>query len=123
MFRIIVTFILINFTCIFFRASNVTQALDMIKSLVTQFNPWIFFDDSLYSLGLDRKEFGFMIISIIILIIADYVKWKGYSVREWVYKQDLWFRWGFYIISIMVVLIFGIWGPGYDQNAFIYFQF
>ena len=55
MFRIIITFILINFTCIFFRASNVLQALDMIKSIVTQFNPWIFFDDSLYSLGLDRK--------------------------------------------------------------------
>lgn len=98
-------------------------ALSMIKSIFTVYNPWILFDDSLHKLGLGTKEFQFMIISIIILFIADFIKWKGYSVREWVYKQELWFRWAFYIISILVVLILGIWGPGYNESAFIYFQF
>lgn len=95
----------------------------MIKSIFTVYNPWILFDDSLYKLGLDRKEFQFMIISIIILFIADFVKWRGHSVREWVYKQERWFRWSFYIISILVVLVFGIWGPAFNESAFIYFQF
>lgn len=95
----------------------------MIKSIFTVYNPWIIFDDSLYKLGLERKEFQFMIISILILIIADFIKWKGYSIREWVYKQEQWFRWIFYITSILVVLIFGIWGASYNASGFIYFQF
>lgn len=122
-YKIVVTFILIDFTWIFFRASTIQEAINMIKSIFTVYNPWIFFDESLYELGLVRKEFQFMIISILILFIADFIKWKGYSVRYWVYKQELWFRWAFYIISILTVLIFGIWGAEYNASAFIYFQF
>lgn len=117
------TFILIDFTWIFFRANTFTQAIDMINSIFTVYNPWILFDDSLYKLGLELKEFQFMIISIIVMLIADFVKWKGHSVRQWIYGQERWFRWSFYIISILGVLVFGIWGPAYDESAFIYFQF
>lgn len=117
------TFILIDFTWIFFRARTLKIALRMIKSMFTEYNPWILFDDSLYKLGLGIKEFNFMIISILILVIADFIKWRGYSIREWIYKQERWFRWAFYIISILTVLVFGIWGPAYDESAFIYFQF
>ena len=122
-FKIVTTFALVDFTWIFFRANRFKDALKMIKSIFTVYNPWILFDDSLYKLGLGRKEFQFMIISILILLIADFVKWKGHSVREWVYKQERWFRWAFYIVSILVVLVFGIWGPGFNESAFIYFQF
>lgn len=95
----------------------------MIKSIFTVYNPWILFDESLYKLGLGRKEFQLMIIAILILIFADFIKWKGYSIREWICKQEKWFRWTFYIASILVVLIFGIWGPKYNSAGFIYFQF
>ena len=122
-FKIVTTFALVDFTWIFFRANRFKDALRMIKSIFTVYNPWILFDDSLYKLGLGRKEFQFMIISILILLIADFVKWKGHSVREWVYKQERWFRWAFYIVSILVVLVFGIWGPVYNESSFIYFQF
>ena len=122
-YKIITTFALIDFTWIFFRASGFKVALKMIKSIFTDYNPWILFDNSLYNLGLDRKEFQFMVISIIILLIADFIKWKGYSVRKFIYKQERWFRWAFYITSILVVLVFGIWGASYDASAFIYFQF
>lgn len=122
-YKIVTTFILIDFTWIFFRAQSLKIAFDMIKSIFTVHNPGIFWDDSLYKLGLGMKEFKFMLISIIILFIADFIKWKGYTVREWIYKQERWFRWAFYIISILTVLVFGIWGPEYDASAFIYFQF
>lgn len=122
-YKIITTFLLIDFTWIFFRASSCRQAIEMIKSIFTTYNPWVLIDESLYKLGLDRKEFQLMIIAIIILFIADFIKWKGYSVREWIYKQERWFRWGFYIISILIVVTFGIWGAAFDASSFIYFQF
>ena len=64
-----------------------------------------------------------MIIAIIVLMVAEFVKCKVHSIREWVYKQERWFRWSFYIISILVVLVFGIWGPAFNESSFIYFQF
>ena len=99
------------------------QAVEMIKSIFTKYTPWILFDGSLYNLGLSMKEIHIMIISIIILTVADFIKWRGHSVREWINKQELWFRWTFYIISFFSVLIFGIWGPEFKESAFIYFQF
>lgn len=122
-YKIITTFALIDLTWIFFRASSFKTALKMIQSIFTVYNPWILFDESLFKLGLGRKEFQLMILSILILIIADFIKWKGYSVREWIYKQERWFRWAFYIISILAVLVFGIWGPAFSESSFIYFQF
>ncbi len=122
-YKIVTTFLLIDFTWIFFRANSFKTALKMIESIVTVYNPWILFDESLYKLGLDRRNFQLMIIAIIILLIVDFIKWKGYRVREWIYKQERWFRWLFYIISILVVLVFGIWGSAFSESSFIYFQF
>ena len=122
-YKILVTFLLIDFTWIFFRAKSLKAAWEMIKSIFTVHNPWVLFDESLYKLGLERKEFQLMIIAILILIVADFIKWRGYSIRKWVYKQERWFRWAFYIISILAVSIFGIWGPAFSESAFIYFQF
>ena len=122
-YKIITTFILVDFTWIFFRAKSLKAAWAMIQSIFTVHNPWIFFNESIYKLGLNRKEFTFMLISLVVLMIADIVKWKGHSVREWVYKQEGWFRWTFYIVSILVILVFGIWGPAFNESAFIYFQF
>ena len=121
--QIITTFCLVDFTWIFFRAKSFKTALQMIKSIFTVHNYWILFDDSLYKLGLNGKQFRFMVLSIILLIIVDIVKWKGYSIREFIYKQDTWFRWLIYILLILVIVVFGIWGPKFDESKFIYFQF
>lgn len=122
-YKIITTFFLVDFTWIFFRANSFKTAIKMIKSIFTDYNPWILLDESLFKLGLDRKQFQFMIISILVLIIADFIKWKGFSVRKWIYKQERWFRWIFYIGTILLILIFGVWGPAFDESSFIYFQF
>ena len=38
-------------------------------------------------------------------------------------QQDYWFRWLFIAVSVAVILVFGIWGPGFSEAHFIYFQF
>lgn len=118
-----ITFLLIDFSWIFFRASGFREAIEIIKSMFTFNNPWIFFDDSLYLCGLDGKNFRIMIFSIIILFIADIFKKKGIKVRREIAKQDYWCRCLIMIAAICFILIFGIWGSGYDIAGFIYFQF
>lgn len=123
LFKVISTFVLVDFAWLFFRASSFRDALAMIKSMFTEYNPWILFDDSLYNCGLDIKNFSLMLIAIGILIIADIFKYKGIKISEAILKQEYWFRWLVFSVSAALILLFGIWGSSYDAANFIYFQF
>lgn len=119
----IITFLLIDFTWIFFRANRFLEAIDIIKSIFTCRNHWVLFDGSLYSCGLDYKNFRVMILSILVLFVADMCKIRGIKIRQVIAKQDYWCRYLIMIVAICFILIFGIWGSGYDVSGFIYFQF
>ena len=73
LFRVLTTFILIDFAWLFFRASSFSSALLLIKNSF-YFNPWIFTDGSIYKLGLDAKEFTVAILSIGIIFIRSYYR-------------------------------------------------
>ncbi len=120
---IVGTFILVDFSWIFFRADRLKEALAIIKSMYTVRNPWILFDGSLYTCGLDEKNFRFMLVAIAILIGVDICKRHGIVIRKVILGQDYWFRWVFIALSIAFLLTFGIWGPNYNGANFIYFQF
>lgn len=121
--HIVGTFILVDFSWIFFRGDNFKEAIEIIKSMITIKNPWILFDGSLYKCGLDEKNFRLMFLGIIILLLADLCKRKGIKIREVIVKQDYWVRWLFTAFVISAILTFGIWGPNYNEANFIYFQF
>jgi len=123
MIRGIATFALIDFTWIFFRANGLSDAFAMIKNIFTYPNPWILFDGSLYLCGLNEKEFFVMLCSLIILFIADLYAHKGISISSAIEKQPIWFRWPVYLIGILSIIVFGVWGSGYNASSFIYFQF
>lgn len=117
------TFALVDFAWIFFRADSGGAAVEIIKSIFTEHNPWILFDGSLYQCGLDIKNFWLMIGGIVILGFADFCKHRGIVIREVIARQDYWFRWISIAVMITVILTFGIWGPNYNEANFIYFQF
>lgn len=116
------TFLLVDFSWIFFRADK-AHILGIIKRMITVRNPWILLDGSLYQCGLDSKNFGLMLLCLCILLFADYCKQKGIQIRKIIKKQDYWFRWVFIAFSIWAILTFGIWGTQYNEANFIYFQF
>ena len=117
------TFILIDLGWVFFRANGARDALTIIKQMVTAGNAKILFDGSLYTCGLDLPNFWLMILGIALLFAADCFKYKGIRIRETIMRQNYWFRWAFYTVTILAVLVFGIWGPAFDKASFIYFQF
>jgi len=119
----IITFVLVGFSWIFFRAKRFLDAIKIIKSIFTVYNPWILFDGSLYECGLDIYNFNLVIICIGILLFADYCKLKKIVIREIILKQDYWFRWIFIAFSVFAILLFGKYGPAFDSANFIYFQF
>ncbi len=121
--RGVITFVLIDFAWLFFRAENMTEAVCILKSMLTVHNPWILFDDSLYGLGLSAKSFRIIPIALGILLFADVMKYKGICIRKVILQQDYWFRWLTIVGSILLISLVGIWGSAYNAADFIYFQF
>ena len=76
----------------------------------------------------DRMEAAFgerlvLLGTLLILLAVSLMQEKGVSVLEAVKRQQLWFRWLIYLAAIFVVLLTGIYGPGFAASSFIYFQF
>ena len=119
----IVTFILVNIGYLIFRAPDFHTAYEMWKQMFSVWNPWIFFDNSLYDMGLDRKDFWVLCFSVMVLWIVSFMQERGIKIRQELAKQNLVFRWIIYYTVIIFILVFGIYGEGYDASQFIYFQF
>ena len=115
----VVTFTLVMFAWIIFRANTLTDGLEMIKSIFTVRNTWVLFDDSLLALGLDWKEIMLMIISIQILFMTE-ARQEKMVIRDRIMKEPLLGRWILYLAAIAVIIIFGTYGYGFDSSDFIY---
>ena len=117
------TFLLVDFAWLFFRADGFITGLNMLHRMFLTFNPWIFFDGTLYTFGLDQKDFTVLWVSALIMLVFSVCKYRGISLEKALAKQGLWFRWFVYFAVIFFILIFGVYGPSTDESAFIYFQF
>ena len=122
MFKIAVTFMLVNIGWIFFRAPSLGDALYILTNM---WEPtlWVLGDGPLFGLGLPGPEFRLVGISLIVVIVVDILSYKGIAIREFLTAQSLWLRWTVYITAVVFVVTCGAWGPGYDAASFIYSGF
>ena len=117
------TFIICCIGRIFFRADGIRDALAIIKKMITvPGNPGDFFGDIPTVFGLSEEGFLIAIFSVIILWIVDMLQEKM-PLRKTLADQNIIFRWMLIFGLLFAVLIFGIYGPGYDASSFIYEQF
>lgn len=119
--QILKTFIIVCFGYILFRSGSMSQAFGIMKASITNFLPTTAL--SFPSMGLDKPDMIVAIISLLVLFIVDICKYNSIKLREKIAEQGLWFRWTIYIGAVMSIVIFGIYGPGYNAASFIYFQF
>jgi len=121
--QMVVTFCLFAFSLIFFRAGSVGEALAVISSIIHVRNPWVLIDGSLFLHEYDSAMVLPMTLFLAALLGADICKKRGIAVRGLILRQDAWCRWLVFALSTAVVLLFGVWGPGFSEANFIYFQF
>ena len=105
------------------RASSLGAAWTIFRNFFADLNVSALFDGSLLNYGLTEENFVIAIIAIVILIIVSVLKEKGISIRESIGKMNIVVRWAIYIVAFYSVVIFGIYGQGYDASAFVYMGF
>ncbi len=113
--RVLITFHLVLFSWIFFRANSLHEAFYIISHLFSGLNMSALNTIS----GFGTPELMFVIGAIAVMEFIHMVQRK-HGIRKLLGQQPLMIRWAIYYFLIMTILLFG----AYDySNAFIYFQF
>ena len=115
-------FILAAIGNVFFRLPDLRIAAEVIKRAFSVWNPWILFDGSLYQLGLSEKNCRLLVVCLTFGVLISQLQRKE-SVRAMIRRQNIALRWTIWIALIVSIVVFGMYGPGYEQTAFIYQQF
>lgn len=117
---LLLTYALVCFAWIFFRANSLTDAIYVAKGIWTN-NIGEVLQHSIFELGLSKPEFlaGLFFIGALVLLEATN---QRRSVSAWLNKQWIGVRWTAYIGLILVIIIFGMYGDN-TPKEFIYFQF
>ncbi|MBQ6805851.1 MAG: MBOAT family protein [Lachnospiraceae bacterium] len=115
-----VTFLLICFTWIFFRANSFEDAIWIISRLFWEISdPANYLKTAGICLGLSPLAGFGMCLSVVILGIYDYFSLK-YDVIKEISNQKCLIRWPIYILLLVVIALFSEKGVA---TEFIYFQF
>lgn len=122
-FRMIRTYFLCLTFWVFLKANNIKHGIIMIKSMLSDFNPWILFDGEIYELGMTWKDFNIIYIGVLLIFLVGLFHYNGIKIRDKISKQNICAQWIITILALFSVVIFGIYGPGYDAVDFIYQAF
>jgi alginate O-acetyltransferase complex protein AlgI len=117
-----ITFFLVTFAWIFFRANSVSDAFYIIKHSITGLYSNLL---NLYhhlsirlELGLPKHEILIGVLAIILMEIIHVMQNK-FIMREWVRSKPSIIRWSIYCSVVLMILFLGV----YENRQFIYFQF
>ena len=113
------TFLLVSASFVFFRASSFTDGLHSYRQMFADFNPEIFWNGSLLSLGLNGIELVITVMVLFVLLAVSMLQEKK-SIRDRLSAMPIGIRWVLLYIALFSVIFLGYYGPGYNAAEFIY---
>lgn len=122
-FRKLRTFFLFVIGRILTMPTNLYQVKVIFYKMLKDFQPWELVDQSLYQYGLDAANFRMALLLIAFLLIIEHKQEQGVVYRESIDKLALPIRWIIYLAGGLFIMIFGIYGVGYDASSFIYMNY
>ena len=122
MFLRIRTYLLFMFGLSFFRAETLRDGFLMWKGAFFKFNPWILFDESLFNMGLDRREWGILVFGLIVLFVVSFISQKK-DVRAYLHEQNFVARLFIFAGLFVMIIVYGYYGADFNAAEFIYGRF
>ena len=119
----LITFALVDFTWLFFRAGSVGVAFDMIRQTIESLQFEQIFGLAVNRMGFTMQQLTALIVAFLLLAVVDILKNCYGDVCRMVMAQGLWFRWLVYLGLLFMIMMYGAYGMDYTQTEFIYFQF
>ncbi len=102
---------------------NVPLTFKMFGTMFTTWNWNTLGNGTLLQLGISRADYVILAIGTILLIVVSMFARSG-SVRDKLEKKlPMPGRWILFTVLLLLILVFGAYGQGYDAAQFIYNQF
>ena len=102
---------------------NVPLTFKMFGTMFTTWNWNTLGNGTLLQLGISRADYVILAIGTILLIVVSMFARSG-SVRDKLEKKlPMPGRWILFTLLLLLILVFGAYGQGYDASQFIYTQF
>lgn len=118
------TFLSVAFAWIFFQASGLKSALFYLQSMLTLGVRKSQFPLFLQTLSLNAIEIAVIVIGIFLVVLSDVISFrKQEPLPELIQHMGSLPRYLIFYLLIILLFIFGIYGPGYHSEQFIYMQF
>lgn len=118
--NIVVVFCFCTFAWVFFASDSLKDAIYIVKHVFDGIlDPVNYLRDGLLAIGMDEASLVFLVLSILLLLVFDYVSMKK-DVIAVISSKKVIVRWCLYIIFVLWMIL-NI--PVTDTTEFIYFQF
>lgn len=127
MLQCLITFLIVCFLWVFFRAANIGEALYVVRHSLWGIGSPVLYcrtavDQLFTALGLGMEEIVMLLGTLLLLFLFDLADEKADAIAI-VSRWPAAVRWTCYLGLVMIVLVFGVYGPRYDVRAFAYFDF
>ena len=116
--QVTITFIIVTFAWIFFRAKSMNDAIYIVTHLFTGFDGNLATKIVKFAELQSTMSFWIGITAVVLLFLVQLVQRKG-SIRQMISTKPYYIRWASYFALVIAILFFGYFS---NQN-FIYFQF
>ncbi len=122
-FEILRTIFLMSLIRMFDCYRDVPMTFKMVGTMFTKFNVKIFGDGSLLNLGLSGADYIVLAAGLLIILTVSIYKYRSKKdFRDKIYN-NAWIWYGAMALLLIITLVFGAYGHGYDATQFIYNQF
>ena len=101
--------------------ANVGLTFRMWGSMFTDFNWGRMLGGEIFNLGLSIKDYIIIAVSVIIVAVVSKLSMKR-DIREWLVGKTA-LSWTLSAAMILVIVLLGAYGIGYDASQFIYMQY
>jgi hypothetical protein len=102
---------------------NVPLTFKMVGTMFTSFNIGALFNGSLLNIGLSASDYVVLIVGFAVVLSVSILKRKYGNVRDLFYNKPYFAFYNVMAVLLVVILVFGAYGTGYDSSQFIYNQF
>ena len=119
-FRVIRTFLILIFSKAIVKSPSLKIAAGIIFRILTNFNIHAFSELFGAEFSLDYKNWIVFGAALLLLFVISLLQEFGVHIRSSIGKWFIVPRWLVYFAILLIILIFGIYGPSYDASEFIY---
>ena len=121
--RIFKTWIIIFAGELFFQADSLKEGFRMVGDIGRDFKLSMLWNGDALKWGLDKYDWLVVLVMLIVVIVVNLIRERGVIITDALLRKPMLLRWVLVLTLLMIITIFGCYGPGFEEVDLIYAGF